>query len=272
MLITEGIMKGINQPLALIGVAEKGIMTVALSATATPGHSSMPPQETAIGVLGAAIGRLEKNQMPASIGGITEELLDTIAPEMSGVNRIVLSNRWLLGPLIRSGLEKSPSTNAMVRTTTAPTIFNAGNKENVLPAYARAYVNFRLLPGDTEKIVLQHVNDIVDDSAIVAEQLPDTLAEASPVSSSRSRSYRLINRTIREMFPGTLVAPGLLVGATDSRYMTGIADQVYRFSPVRANSEDLHRFHGTNERMSVSNYAELVAFYYRLMSSDAVPN
>jgi carboxypeptidase PM20D1 len=268
MLITDGVMKGITQPLALIGVAEKGSMTVSLSATAIPGHSSMPPKETAIGMLSSAIAKLENAQMPASIGGVATEMLDTIAPEMSGMNRIVLSNRWLFGPLVRYGLEKGPTTNALVRTTTAPTIFNAGNKENVLPGYAKAYVNFRLLPGDTKADVLKHVDEVIGNPAIVAKPTDEISTEASPVSSSASRSYRLINRTIREIFPGTLVAPALLVGATDSRYMTDIAEQVYRFSPVRANAEDLHRFHGTNERMSVANYTELVAFYYRLLSAD----
>ena len=268
MLITEGVMKGIKAPLALVGIAEKGVMTVSLSATAVPGHSSMPPKNTAIGTLAGAIGKLEQHPMPASLGGATAEMLDTIAPEMTGTNRIVLSNRWLLDPLILKSLEGNPSTGAMLRTTTAPTIFNAGNKQNVLPGYARAYVNFRLLPGDTQDAVLEHVRRVVDDDAVVLGKVDEALTEASPVSSTDSRAYRLINQTIRETVPGTLVAPGLLVGATDSRYMTSIADQVLRFSPVRANAEDLHRFHGTNERMSVENYGELVAFYYRLLSSD----
>ena len=48
-----------------------------------------------------------------------------------------------------------------------------------------------------------------------------------------------------------------------------ISDNVYRFSPVRALPEDLPRFHGTNERIAVKNYVELIAFYQRLLVNSA---
>jgi len=74
---------------------------------------------------------------------------------------------------------------------------------------------------------------------------------------------------VREVFTGTLVAPALMIGGTDSRHMREITGHIFRFSPVRATAEDLPRFHGTNERMSVQNYAELIAFYHRLMTNAA---
>ena len=49
------------------------------------------------------------------------------------------------------------------------------------------------------------------------------------------------------------------------RLLLGIAG--LWFSPVRAAAEDLPRFHGTNERISVKNYAELIAFYHRLLTN-----
>jgi carboxypeptidase PM20D1 len=76
---------------------------------------------------------------------------------------------------------------------------------------------------------------------------------------------------VREVFPGTLVAPGLMIGATDSRHFQAVSDHIYRFSPVRAKPEDLSRFHGTNERMSVANYGELIRFYHQLLRNSAMP-
>jgi carboxypeptidase PM20D1 len=93
--------------------------------------------------------------------------------------------------------------------------------------------------------------------------------EPSGVSSVTSASYQVIERTIREVLPGTIVAPGLLIAATDSRHMTAVADDIYRFSPVRAHAEDLPRFHGTDERMAVSNYVELIRFYGALIQNAA---
>ena len=61
-----------------------------------------------------------------------------------------------------------------------------------------------------------------------------------------------------------IVSPGLMLGGTDSRYFDGLADDVYKFSPVRASAEDLERFHGTNERISIANYVEMIQFWQRL--------
>jgi carboxypeptidase PM20D1 len=58
-----------------------------------------------------------------------------------------------------------------------------------------------------------------------------------------------------------------MTAATDSHHYLSISDAVFRFSPVRATTDDLKRFHGTNERLSINNYREMIQFYYRLMSS-----
>jgi len=188
----------------------------------------------------------------------------TIAPEMSGFNRVVLSNLWLFKPLLLREFEKSGPTEATVRTTTALTIFNAGDKDNVLPGNAEAVVNFRLLPGDTQASVTEHVRKTVANAKIEIKPYPGN-TDPPPVTGTASASYRALNTTIREVFPDSLVAPGLMVAATDSRHYAGVTDNIFRFSPVRANAEDLKRFHGTNERLSIANYADMIRFYRRLM-------
>ena len=268
LLITEGVLKGLDRPVALIGTAEKGYLTLSLGATAVPGHSSMPPPQTAIGMLSAALARLEDRQMPAAFRGVAAEMFDTIAPEMNGLNRVLLSNLWLFGPVVKSQLEKGAATNAMMRTTTALTVLHAGNKENVLPGRADALVNFRILPGDDSDSVTTHVKSVVANDRITVAKSGFSY-EPTPISPSTAPSYRLIARTVRELFPGSVVAPGLMIGATDSRHMAPIAEHIYRFSPVRAKSEDLPRFHGTNERISTANYAELIGFYHRLLRNAA---
>lgn len=269
LLITEGVLKGLAAPLALIGVAEKGYVNLALTARGAPGHASMPPHDTAIGTLARALAALEAKPMPSRIRGVAAEMFDTIAPEMDGLPRVLLSNLWLFGPLVRYQLEQGASTNAMLRTTMASTIVAGGNKANVLPGQAQANVNVRLLPGDSVDHVLTHARDTIGDKAVEVSAAEGARAEASPVSPTASASYKLLERTVRELFPGTVVAPGLMIGGTDSRHMLQVADAVYRFSPVRARGEDLPRFHGTNERMSIDNLGELVGFYHRLLTADA---
>ena len=270
MLITEGIMPGLAKPAAVVGVAEKGFLSVVLKVPAQPGHSSMPPPKggSAIGMMSAALRRLDDEQLPAAVRGVAREMFETIAPEMSGFSRVALSNLWLFGPLVQAQLEKSASTNAMLRTTTALTVVKAGNAENVIPGVAEATVNFRLLPGDTIEGVTRHVKEKAGSDRFELIALPGA-AEPSPVSPTASSSYQLINRTMRSVFPDVLVTPGLMIAATDSRHFTGVSDHIYRFSPVRAKPEDLARFHGTNERIAASNLAELVRFYHQLLRNAA---
>jgi carboxypeptidase PM20D1 len=268
LLITDGILKGLDRPAALIGVAEKGYATLVLTAHATPGHSSMPPRDTAIGMMSAALVQLEDHRLPMQVRDSVAEMFATLAPEMSGFNRIVLSNLWLFKPLLLREFEKSGPTEATVRTTTALTIFNAGDKDNVLPGNAEATVNFRLLPGDTQTSITDHVRRTVADDRITITPFPGN-TDPPPVTGTASPAYRALNQTIREIFPDVVVAPGLMVAATDSRHYAGITDNIFRFSPVRATSEDLKRFHGTNERLSITNYGDMIRFYLRLMQNTA---
>jgi carboxypeptidase PM20D1 len=266
LVITDDVLPGLSHPAALVGVAEKGSMSVVLRASAPPGHSSMPPPPGtgAIAVMATALRRLEDHQMPGGIRGVGREMLETLAPEMSGLSRVALSNLWLFEPVVRAQLDRSPSTSAMLRTTTALTVMNAGNQHNVLPGFAQAVVNFRLLPGDTEARMLQHVRDTVADERIGLTAIGENY-DPPPPSPTDSASFQLINRTVRAVFPGTLVAPGLMIGGTDSRHFSAISRHIYRFSPVRARPEDLPRFHGTNERIATANLAEMVRFYHQLL-------
>ena len=274
LLVTEGIMPGLKPPTALVGIAEKGYLSVVLRLSATPGHSSMPPPRgtSAIAMMSAALKRVDDEQLPGGIRGVAGEMFDTVAPEMEGFSRLALSNLWLFGPLVQKQLEAGASTNAMLRTTTALTIVNAGNKENVLPGRAEATINYRLLPGDTKEQIMERVKTQVTQATgndkFELYALPGAV-DASKVTPTDSPQYRLLNRTIREVFPGTLVAPGLMIGATDSIHFGEISEHIFKFSPVRAKPEDLARFHGTNERISVTNYTEAIRFYHRLISEAA---
>lgn len=272
MFVTQGILKGIDRPVAFIGLAEKGYVSLELIVESEGGHSSVPPRPTSTGILANAIVRLEANPMPARIQGAARLLFETLAPEMPFGNKVILSNLWLLEPIAKSVLSKSPATDAMLRTTTAPTMLEGSIKENVLPKRPRAVVNFRILPGDTIQSVVDHVNRTVADPRVKVQVLPGGPGkEPSTVSDATGFGYKSIEKTIRQIIPESLVAPSLVLGATDSFHYQRIADGVYRFSPTRLTDQDRPRFHGTNERVSVKNFAEQVRFYAQLIKNADAP-
>jgi carboxypeptidase PM20D1 len=183
---------------------------------------------------------------------------------MSFPMKIVFANQWLFRPLVKNILAKSPSTNATIRTTMAFTILKAGTKENVLPTSASAVINFRILPGETIKEVVSKITSIVDDSTVTIRVLPFH-SEPSSTSNPESSAFKKLNKTIRQVFPDCIVAPYLVLAGTDSRYFTGSTKNIFRFFPARLEKEELKMIHGSNEKMSIKNYREIVNFYHQLI-------
>jgi len=265
MVVVQGIMPGVEAPIAFIALAEKGYLTLELTATAKGGHSSIPPKETAVGKLSKAITALEANRMPAALRRPVTDMFDTLAPYMPTKLKAVISNRWLLEPVLVGQLGKGGATNAMVRTTTAATIINGGTKDNVLPTSAKATVNFRILPGNSIGDVVAHVNDTVNDPSVTVEIKQGN--EPSRVSSHTSESYKQIAKTIGETLPDVIISPGLMLAGSDSKHYEKLAENNYRFIPMRFGPKDLSRVHGTNERIMIKNYAEIIKFYIRLLEN-----
>ncbi len=264
--LMEGVLPGVAGPVALIGTGEKGQVTLELVAEATPGHSSMPPPQTAIGALSRALARVEARPMPARVALLRPVIrhLGTRAPLS---HRVALANLWLLGGVVRRTLAASPQTSALIRTTIAPTLISGGIKDNVLPREARASLNCRLLPGDSIAALAEHLRRVIGD-ARVRVVVPNGVGnEASPLSPADSPWFAALARTTRQVFGDVPAIPYLTLAASDARHYHAICDHVYRFEPVHMTEEDLGRIHGNNERISVAAVGQMVQFYAALMQA-----
>jgi carboxypeptidase PM20D1 len=269
LAVADGVVAGVSAPVALVGIAEKGYLSLELVVESPGGHSSRPPPRTAVGILATAVDRLERHQAPAAIEGATRRLLEFAGPEMGFLNRMALANLWLFSPLVRRQLAATPETNALIRTTTAPTMLEGSVKDNVLPTRARAVVNFRIRPGDSVEGVVEHVRSTIDDERVAIAPLGMKPSEPSPEAAIDNGAFTTLQRTILEVFPGAVVAPSLVLGATDSRHYAGLTPNVYRFLPFRFVAEDYTRVHGIDERIAVADYERAVQFYMRLIRNAA---
>lgn len=263
--IISDTLPGVDAPVALIGIAEKGYLTLTLSVEQPGGHSSMPPDQSAIGILAAAIARLEANPFPARLEGPPLEMFAAFGPEMPFAQRVVFANLWLTKPLVIHLLGRSPETNALLRTTTAVTVMNGGVKDNVLPTDAAANVNFRIMPGESTESVIARVGTIINDGRVHVEIAEKSSHEPSIVSDSNAPAYRTLEKTIRQVCPDVLVGPYLVLGATDARHYENVTSNIYRFTPIRFGKGDTAMLHGTNERIRVGNFGEICRFYVQLI-------
>lgn len=267
--ITEGILPGVTQPVALIGIAEKGILNLALTVAGTGGHAATPPPQTTIGVLSAAIRQLETHPLPGGLHGAVAQMFDAIGPELPFGQRLIFANLWLFRPLVERRLAAAPSTNALLRTTTAVTRIDGGVKENVLPSQANALVNLRLLPGDSIEEVTAHVQQTIADPRVQIGPHGNSNSEPSAISPTDGVGFQTLQRTIRQVFPDVLVAPGQVLGGTDARHYAALSPNIYRFLPQRLGAADVARLHGTNERLAVADYADGVRFYVQLIKNSS---
>ncbi|HXJ55730.1 MAG TPA: M20 family peptidase [Verrucomicrobiae bacterium] len=265
--IAPGLFPGINGPTALVGIAEKGYLSLELRVDGEGGHSAMPPRHSNIGILAQAIRRLEDNPFPLRLTPVVKSQFDYLGPEMPFKSRLVLANLWLFRGLFMQTMSRSPRTAAFLRTTTATTMFNAGVKENVMPTRATAVVNFRILPGDSVNAVTHRVREMINDDRVQIREVspPD---EPSPVSDTHSQAYALLDRTIREIWgtPDLKVAPLLVIGGTDARHFSELSRNIFRFTAVQVESAaDSGRWHGTNERVLIREYAKSIGFFQLLI-------
>lgn len=262
--VLEGVLPGFKGYTAPIAVAEKGYLSLKFNVEVNGGHSSTPAPETAIGILARAIDRLQTHPFPFRVNAV-EPMFKGLSPAAPRMLQVAFANLWLFGGLVRRQLAAQTETAAAIHTTTAPTLFHGGVKDNVLPSHADAVVNFRLLPGDSVAEVLERVRSVINDERVQFEPMPDYAVDASPVSPSDSPSYRHIVSVVSELFPGTACAPSNMLGATDARRYHAISSCVYRFTPILMQKADLDRIHGINERLSIDNMHKMVDFFYRLI-------
>ena len=229
----------------------------------------MPEKETAIDVLSNAVVTLKQHPFPATISPPIDGFIQNLGPEMPFLNRLVFANKSLFESVITGIYEKSASGNALVRTTTAPTIFNSGVKDNVIPQSASATINFRIIPGETVATVTARVKQLINDERIEITK-GVFISEPSKVSGTGSFGYQSLQKTISEIYPEALVTPYLVVGGTDSRHFNEISDHIYRFSAIKLNKGNIKSFHGLNERLPVNDFENSIRFYYQIIKNSSV--
>lgn len=253
--IAEDMIPGVESPVAMVNLAEKGFASFRLIVETRGGHSSQPPRDNTIGMLARAIVELENNQLPYKLVEPINYQFDYMGAELPFFKKLAFANPWMF---------KKPILEALnAHTTTAPTIIEGGVKNNVIPTVAEATINFRILPGETIESVQAHIQTTVGDKIKV--EPVGFLTNPSPVSGIDSKAFTDLEKTIRSVFPTTIVVPGLVGGGTDARYFYEISDDVYRFYPIRIGPESMTRFHGIDEKISKENYLEIIEFTYQLI-------
>ena len=266
--VVTGMLAGLDRPLAVIGVSEKGYLSLKLSTTGTGGHSSEPPAHTAIGELALGITRLEAHPFPGALPEPSVKQFAALAPYLPFSKKLILANLWLTKPLVVGAGLKDPKMAGGYHTTTAVDMITGGTKDNVLPTTASAVVNFRILPGETTDSVIAAVREKLADPDIRVEiTAAGSARNPSPVSPTNSEGFQDLQTTIHQLYPTAVVSPYMVQAATDSSYYYAVSPNVYRFAPLEMTPAGMTMAHGFNEHVGIDNYRHMVQFEAQLIQS-----
>ncbi|RLT90171.1 MULTISPECIES: M20 family peptidase [unclassified Ketobacter] len=276
--LIPGIFPGIPNNTALIGIAQKGYLSLELAINAVGGHSSQPPEESNIGILAEAITKLEAAQFPYRIHPAVRSQYRYMGPELPEEQQPMYKAVAFGKDSEMTDLEKqfikvmsgNQVTRAMLHTTIAVTMFNAGTKDNVLPPSATAVVNFRPMPGDTPEVIIKHVKDAIADDRITVKDISAS-TPATAIADPDTDAYRALEKTIRQTWGNDLiVAPFFVIGGSDSKHFQArpFAPDTFTFTALQLeNIKEFEGFHGVNERLLVDEYAKTIGFFYRIFEN-----
>lgn len=268
--IIDGKLLGLSKPVGLVGTCEKGYVSVDLTAKGPAGHSSIAHPNNAIEVMARVVDRLQTNPSPPRLTPPMRDTLKAIVKELPLAKRLALQAGKLGEWLFVRELDKVSTTSATVRTISTPTIISGGVKDNVVPEFATATVNFRTLPGDSVESVVAQVKAAIGDDQVTI-RVHDNAHPASHVSSASSAGFAALAAGVHAAFgDDVLMVPSLAIGATDARFYDAIAEDSYRFSPYNLGMEDVGTIHATNESLSVENLEGAIRFYQKVLTASAV--
>ena len=265
--IVTGALPTVNQPLAMVGIIEKGYANIKLTARSRGGHSSTPPKHTPIARLSEMITDIE-NDFPLKTKMIpeVEQIFKSAAPYMKGVLRFLFVNIWLFKPLIVWLLPKmSPYGRALLSTTIAFTMSKGSEQANVIPSEAYVIANLRTHPIQNVKESFEVIQSIALKYDVEAELLEHR--EASPMTNISGDAYHYLNQIIKQVFPDVEVSPYVMLGGTDCRFFNDISKGALRFSPIRMAQSELSKMHGHNESIKISTLVEAVRFYQTIIKN-----
>ncbi|MDK3075564.1 M20 family peptidase [Sedimentitalea sp. JM2-8] len=276
--LVPGIFPGLPENTALIGIAQKGYVSLELAIHALGGHSSQPPAESNIGILAEAITKLEDAQFPYRIHPALRHQYRYLGPELDEAlqplySAVAFGKEGEMTDQEKEFIKMMSAnlvTRAMIRTTIAVTMFNAGIKDNVLPPAATAVVNFRPMPGDTPEVIIEHVKKAIGDDRITVRDISAS-TPATAMADPEGPGYKALEKTIRQIWGNDLVvAPFFVIGGSDSKHFQArlFAPDVYTITGIQLESmKEFEGFHGVNERILVDEYAKTIAFFYQIMEN-----
>jgi carboxypeptidase PM20D1 len=263
-IVEPGLIAGVDAPLAVIGVTEKGITSVALTVDQQGGHASTPPLVTATARLARAIDRLTRSPFPVRMNDAVIAFVESLAQHSTGARAQLFRRARPLAPIVgRLFSRLGDEPRAMVRTTAAVTQLRGSDGANVLAERASAVVNVRVAVGSSVDEAVRHIRRSIADGRVAVDVLH--ASEPSPVSPSTGAAWDRLAGAVQSVYPVVSPTPYTMLGASDARHFTRISDFVYRLTPFELHAEHRATLHARDEHIDVATWLRGIDVYEHVL-------
>ena len=265
MILPEPI-GGAKGTYAMVGVGEKGCVDLKFIARSNGGHASTPGHNTPLVRLGKFMAEAEKGKIfLAEISPTVAAMFSRVSATMQGPMKFLLDHALLFKPLLVRVIPMvSGTANAMLKTTLAFTVASGSQGTNVLPQEAWVVGNMRYSHHQGGAASIRAVTELAKKYDLETVVLSPGFD--SPVTDHNGAAFRLIERAVDKVFPGTKTSPYVMTAASDCRYLSRVCDNCLRFTPFLIDHQQLDSIHGLNENVDVSTLAPAVDFYRYIIS------
>lgn len=269
---------GVEVPVAMVGVCEKGHVDLTVTARADGGHASTPAANDACRLLCRVCEHISANPGKPQLTPAVEATLAELGARSSDLYKTVFDNLWLTRPAVTQIMAKSPETAAMLRTTYALTQLQGSTAHNVLPPVATANFNVRIAPFETIDDAVERARRRAREVCRASGLTPDHVtveinetipySEPAPVSPFEDdAAFDYIHRCVKGVYPEVGFAPYVQNSCTDSREFNAICERVYRFCGFVYSAEARGLLHAANERIGVDVYKRGIEFYVAFLAN-----
>jgi acetylornithine deacetylase/succinyl-diaminopimelate desuccinylase-like protein len=251
-----------GQVLFAVSAAEKGTADIHLIARGKPGHGSTPRPDQAPDRLRDALAHLSTMESPLVFHAYAWELFRRVGATQGGLTGWIMRHPSVSSGILLRELRKAPSSRASVSNTINLTMVRAGDKVNVVPGVAEAWLDCRLLPGTTPEAMRDRIA-----RELAAYQVEVRLDAGEPATTSpwTTDLFRALEHHLVDGAPGAVVAPILSPGFTDSKYFRDRGAVAYGIVPFVVSDDEFEGIHGHNERVEVSELGLGVRRIYRTL-------
>ncbi|WP_460774298.1 M20/M25/M40 family metallo-hydrolase [Microbacterium sp. GXF7504] len=235
---------------AMVGVGEKGFVSLLLTAQGAGGHASAPPPITAVRRIARAIDSLEPGTFRPHVPVAIRRMLSILAAQADLGPRLLyrlLAAFPAVTGRVFAAMGGEPA--ALVRTTVAATMQSGGTAPNVLPSSASATVNLRIALGETVEGTVARVIRQIDDPDVQVTVLEGD--DPSPESSVEGAPFAAVTRAVAASYPEAATVPYVMMQASDARHFHRFAPAVYRFAPLTMSAAQRASVHGVDERVGI---------------------